>query len=365
VNKFLASLALWSVIMSSTSAPAAEIPVYLASPHKDSGGIYRATLDADSGKLSEPARVAETKCSFLAQHPSKRFLYAVGDDKISALAIDAASGTLTPLNSQPCGRGPCFVSIDASGKNALIANYGGGSVAVVPIKRDGSLGEMSASIQHAGNGPNPKRQDKPHPHSIALDPVGTTALAPDLGLDQLKRYKLDTEAGTLVAADPPFIATPAGGGPRHFDFHPNEKWLYVNNEMGCSVTAIDYGDGSNAKEIQTITSLTREPTDADTTSQIEVHSSGRFLYVANRGPNDIASFAIDGATGKLTSIGHTPTEGQIPRHFSIDPTGKWLLVANQGGEGVVVVLKIDQKTGSLSATGNSVKLAQPMCVLYP
>jgi 6-phosphogluconolactonase len=348
-----------------TSTVASEVPLYLASPAKEGGGIYRATLDTDTGKLSEPARVADAKCSFLALHPSKKSLYAVGEDKVSAFAIDASSGTLTPLNSQPCGKGPCFVSITPDGKHALIANYGGGTVAVVAIKEDGSVGEMSASVQHEGKGPNPKRQDKPHPHSFKMDPAGKIALAPDLGLDEVKLYKLDADKGTLKPNVESRIKTPPGGGPRHFDFHPNGKWLYVNNEMGMSVSAFDYASDGTYEKLGTVSTLTREPTDADTTSQIQVHPSGKFLYVANRGPNDIASFTIDQSSGKLTAIGHTPTEGKIPRHFTIDPTGKWLLVANQGGDGNVVVLKIDQASGAPSSSGNQVKVAQPMCVLFP
>ena len=167
----------------------------------------------------------------------------------------------------------------------------------------------------------------------------------------------------MTIANPPFISTPPGGGPRHLDFHPSNKFLYVNNEMGMSVTAFEWLGGGKTKEIQTISTLTRPPTDADTTSQIEVHPTGKFLYVANRGENDITSFAIDQSTGKLTLIGQTPVEGKIPRHFAIDPSGKWLIVANQGDD-KVVVLKIDEKTGALSSTGNVVMLKQPMCVLY-
>ena len=363
------TLVLWSLVMTLTPAPhaarAAQIPVYLASPSKDGGGVYLARLDTETGKLSEAARVADARVSFLALHPSKNFVYGVGDDKVSGFARDPQSNELTPLNQQPSGgRGPCHVSVDPTGKTALMVNYGGGTVSAAPIRDDGSLAAPAAPIQHTGTGPNPKRQKQAHPHSINLDPSGKLALVADLGIDQIKLYRLDAATGELKPADPPHIQTPPGGGPRHLDFHPSGKFLYVNNEMGNSVTVFAYAGDGKATEVQTIPTLTREPTEADTTSEIQVHPSGRFLYVANRGPDEIAAFAIDESTGKLTVIGHTPCGGKVPRHFAIDPSGKWLLVANQNGDNVAV-LKIDEKTGALSETGSSVKLEQPMCVLFP
>ena len=358
------TLALWSISIMISSTRAAQIPVYLASPAKDDGGIFLAQLDTDTGKLSAPEKLADAKTSFLALHPSKKLLYGVGDDKVRAFALDPQSHKLTPLNEQSSGgRGPCHVSVDPGGKNAMMVNYSGGSVSVAPIKPDGSLDTPSTNIQHTGTGPNPKRQKQAHPHSINLAPGGTLALVADLGLDQVKLYRLDPVAGTLEIETPAHIATPTGGGPRHLDFHPNGKFLYVNNEMGCSVTAYAYDGDKKFDELQTISTLTRPPTEADTTSEIQVHPSGKFLYVANRGPNEIASFSIDEKTGKLAVIGHTPCEGKTPRHFAIDPAGKWLVVANQG-EDKVVVLKIDEKTGALSSSGNSVDLKQPMCVLF-
>ena len=361
----LIPLLLWSVLMSSSSPTrGATIPVYLASPAKDGGGIYLSQFDTDSGKLSTPQRLADPRVSFLALHPSEKFLYGVGNDRVYALAVDGASNNLSPLNDQPCGRGPCYVSVDPAGRNTLVANYGGGTVSVVPIKDDGTLAAMSCSIQHTGSGPNKKRQDKPHAHSIDFDPTGKLVLAADLGTDKLMLYRLDAATGKLTPADPPHVSTPPGGGPRHFDFHPNGKFLYVNNEMGMSVTAFAYDGAGGFQEVQTVPTIAREPTDADTTSQIQVHPTGKFLYVANRGPNDIAAFSIDESSGKLTLIGHTPTEGQTPRHFTIDPTAKWLLVANQDGDNVVV-LRIDPQSGALAPTGQAVKLDQPMCVLFP
>jgi 6-phosphogluconolactonase len=357
------ALALWSCMMSSTLA--ATVNVYLASPSKDQGGVFLAHLDSESGKLSAPIQVADAKVGFLALHPSKTFLYGVGEDKIFAFAVDPQTKKLAALNAQPSGgRGPCHVSVDPDGKNALLVNYGGATVSVAPIKQDGSLAALTTTIQHTGSGPNEKRQKQAHPHSINLDPSGKLALVADLGIDQVKLYRLDAAAGQLAPADPPHISTPPGGGPRHLDFHPSGKFLYVNNEMGNSVTVFAYDGAGKFTEVQTISTLTRDATDADTTSEIQVHPSGKFLYVANRGPDEIAAFAIDESTGKLTVIGHTPCEGKTPRHFAIDPGGKWLLVANQDGH-KVVVLKIDEKTGALGSTGNAVALKQPMCVLFP
>lgn len=363
MRTFFVALGLWSFTMTSTHA--AQVPVYLASPSKEDGGIFSALLDTDTGKLTDLTERSDVKGSFLALHPTKKYLYAVGEDEVRAFARVNGDMELKLLNEQPSGgRGPAHVSVDPSGNNALVANYGGGSVSVVPIKDDGSLAEPTETVQHTGTGPNEKRQKQAHPHSINPDPTGKIVLVPDLGIDQVKLYRLDATGGTLQPADPPHLSTPPGGGPRHLDFHPSGKFLYVNNEMGNSVTVFAYSGDGNAKEIQTISTLTREPTDADTTSEVQVHPSGRFLYVANRGPDEIAAFAIDESSGKLSVIGHTPCGGAVPRHFAIDRSGNWLLVANQNGDNVAV-LRIDEKTGAPSATGNSIPLKQPMCVLFP
>ena len=338
-------------------------------------GIYIYRLDAASGVLHRVGvRDGVVNPSFLAIAPSRRFLYAVSevstaDGKktggVSSFTIDPGSGLLKPLNQQSSrGAGPCHLVVDPKGRDVLVANYSGGSVAVLPIQKDGSLRPASAFIQHHGSSVNPRRQRGPHAHSITLDPAGRFACAADLGLDQVLVYRLDTNAGTLTPAKPPFTAVAPGSGPRHFAFRPDGRFAYVNNEMGSTVTAFSWdAEHGNLKTVQTVSTLPKGfPGDNNTTAEIAVHPSGRFLYVSNRGHNSIAMFAIDQKTGWLTSLGHESTQGKIPRGFGIGPRGRFLLAANQDS-GNVVVFEIDQKSGKLTPTGHTVKVPKPVCVV--
>ncbi|MBM4040846.1 MAG: lactonase family protein [Planctomycetes bacterium] len=344
---------------------------------KESKGIYLMELDLATGKLSAPELAAEaTNPTFLAIHPSRRFLYAVGEigkfqgrstGSVSAFAIAPDTGKLTPLNSQPSGgTGPCHVTVDKQGKNLLVANYSGGSVAVLPIAEDGSLKEPSCTIQHKGTGPNKSRQEGPHAHSINLDPAGRFAFAADLGLDKLLIYRFDPAKGTLTPNDPPFASVAPGAGPRHFAFHPNGRFAYAINEMGMTVTAFAYdAERGTLKELQTVRTLPegRETTPADSTAEVVVHPSGKFLYGSNRGHDSIAIFALDPETGKLTPAGHEPTQGKAPRNFAIEPSGTWLLAANQNSASVVV-FRIDPKTGALTPAGVKADIPAPVCVRF-
>jgi 6-phosphogluconolactonase len=286
---------------------------------------------------------------------------------VSGYAVIPETGKLKPLNSQPSGGpGPCHVTVDKEGKNLLVANYSGGSVAVLPIADDGSLKEPSCVIQHKGTGPNKSRQEGPHAHSINLDPAGRFAFAADLGLDKLLIYRFDAAKGTLTPSDPPFASVAPGAGPRHLAFHPNGRFAYVINEMGMTVTAFAYDAERGAlKELQTVPTLPagRETTPADSTAEVAVHPSGKFLFGSNRGHNSIAIFSVDAETGKLTPAGHESTQGKTPRNFGIDPTGAFLLAANQDTSNVVV-FRIDLKTGLLSPTGSSVQVPLPVCVKF-
>jgi 6-phosphogluconolactonase len=358
----------WGCGVTAAQQPAS-MRVYVAgNAAKGGGGIVMSQLDMTTGQLSEPAVAAEFSSSFIAMHPSKRFLYAVAEKKdgsVRALSVDGSTGKLALLNEESSkGSGPCFLAIDPSGKNLLVANYSSGSAAVLPIDADGKLRPATAQVQHEGSGPDPKRQEGPHAHSINLDPTGRLALVADLGLDRIKIYRFDAVAGTLTPSDPAEVASPAGAGPRHLGFHPNGKFAYVSNEMASSVSAFAY-DASSGRltEIQTISTLPADYTSPNTTAQVAVHPSGKFVYVSNRGQNSIAMFKVDSETGKLTATGQEPTRGKTPRHFAIDPTGRWLLAANQDS-GSVVVFTVDASNGALSATGSTIKAPMPMCVLF-
>jgi 6-phosphogluconolactonase len=349
------------------------VGTYTGGPSK---GVYLLELDLKSGDVHSRGLAAETvNPSFVAVDPTRRFLYAVGEigdfhgqksGAVSAFSIDQASGKLGLLNQQPSGgQGPCYVATDQRGKNVLVANYGSGSVACLPVEGDGRLGAATAVIQHHGSGADPKRQEGPHAHSINLDAANRFAVAADLGLDQLLVYRFDPARGTLDPNEPPFTRLTPGSGPRHFAFHPDGRHAYVINEMACTVAAFDYDAGRGTLgEIQTISTLPDGVKGPNlSTAEVQVHPSGRFLYGSNRGHHSIAIFAIDPANGRLTALGHQSTRGKTPRNFGIDPTGRYLLAANQDS-GTIVVFRVDQQTGRLEPTGQTVEVPKPVCVKF-
>ncbi len=341
-----------------------------------SKGIYRAEYDPDTGGLSTPVVAGETdNPSFLALHPSGKFLYACNEVEdfdgkknegaISAFAIDAKSGQLTFLNQQPTGGGaPCHLVCDQKGEHVLAANYSGGSVCVYATGADGKLGKRTAFVQHKGAGPDKKRQEAPHAHSINLSKDNRFAFVADLGLDSVLIYKYDAAAGTLTANDHSAVSVPPGGGPRHFAFHPGGKFAYTNNEITSAVTAMHYdATKGSLLAVQTVSTLPKDGFKGNSTAEVQVHPSGKFLYVSNRGHNSIACFAIDSETGKLTLIGHQGKQIKTPRNFCIDPAGKFLIVANQDSDSLVV-FRIDAKTGELTPTETMVAVPAPVCVRF-
>jgi 6-phosphogluconolactonase len=343
---------------------------------KMSKGIYRCQLDPSTGKLSEPELAAETpNPTFLAIHPSRKYLYAVNEignfmgkksGAISAFELDARTGKLTFLNQVPSvGDGPCHLVVDAAGKHVLAANYGGGSVCVLPIQADGRLSEsVSSFVQHVGGSNAVKgRQEAPHAHSINLDAANRFAFVADLGLDKVLIYRFDPAKGTLKMNDPASVILPPGSGPRHYAFHPDGKHAYAINELASTITVLDYNADKGALEpVQTISTLPME-TKGNSTAEVVVHPSGKFVYGSNRGHDSIAIFTVDPKTGKLEAAGHARHEFKTPRNFAIDPTGTYLLVGGQGN-GKVVVFKIDQAKGSLTPVGEPTAIPAPVCMRF-
>jgi 6-phosphogluconolactonase len=340
-----------------------------------SQGIYVSRFDSTTGKLNAPELAAEiTNPTFLAIALGGNFLYAVSEvDEIGgkptgavvAFALDARTGKLTPLNQQNSGGGgPCHIAVDVTGKCLLVANYGGGSIAALPINADGSLGEAVTKIQHAGSSVNPDRQAGPHAHSIFPSPDNRFTLDCDLGLDKISINHLDASAAKLTPSEPPFATVVPGSGPRHLVFSADGKFVYVINEMGGTVTAFNYAPRNAAMtEVQMISTLPKGFSGNNTTAEIALHPNGKFLYASNRGHDSIAAFAVDRKTGKLTFVEHQSTLGRTPRHFAIDPTGRWLLAENQGSDSVVV-FAIDSGTGKLKPTGQTVSLGAPVCAVF-
>jgi 6-phosphogluconolactonase len=340
-----------------------------------SKGIYAYRMDPATGSLSPIGLAAETPSpSFLDIDGRGRFLYAANEinhfegkaaGAVSAFAIERETGKLTLLNQRSSvGAGPCHVALDRTGKFALVANYGSGSVAVLPVEADGRLGEARTFRQHEGRSVNPERQAGPHAHCMALDPANRFALACDLGLDKVLIYRFDPQAGTLTPNEPAHAEIKPGSGPRHLAFAPDGRHVYVINEMEATVVAFDYDAKRGAlKETQTISALPDDFKGQKWAAEIEVHPSGKFLYASNRNHNSIAVFAIDKRTGKLTLVQHEPTQGKTPRHFTIDPTGRFLLVANQDSDNIVV-FSIDTATGRLKPAGQTVEAPTPMCIKF-
>jgi 6-phosphogluconolactonase len=346
-------------------------------PKNGSKGIYVAHFNTATGELTEPQLAAEAGSpGFLAIHPSKKFLYAsteitLPDGKkgggISSFSIDKSTGKLTLINqASAVGNGPCHVNVDKTGKLATLANYGSGSVASYAIKDDGSVSEAASFFQHEGSSVDPKRQAGPHAHSVNFSPDNRFAFACDLGLDKVLIYKIDPATGKMTPNDPPFAKTPAGGGPRHLAFHPNGKFVFVNNEMAMSETVFAYdAEKGTLTEIQTLSTLPEADRGKPgySTAETVVHPNGRFVYVSNRTHDSIAVFACDPATGKLTPLQYVPAEGEVPRNICLDPTGKWLIAAHQNS-GTAALFKVDQDSGKLTYTGTKVTVPGSICVRF-
>jgi 6-phosphogluconolactonase len=253
--------------------------------------------------------------------------------------------------------------VDKTGSTLLVANYGAGSVAAIPVAADGHLGDPPVLIQHKGSGVDPRRQRGPHAHGVFLSADNKFLFVPDLGLDEVIQYKLDPAKSSISPNDPPFAKVPPGSGPRHFAFHPKGKYAYTVNEMKSSVTAFSYDPARGAlSEIQTISTLPKDFTGVDNSAEIEVDSKGRFLYASNRGHDSIAVFAI-AKNGRLAQVEIVPTQGKNPRSFKIDPTGTYLFAANQD-TGTIVQFRVDPKTGRLTATGKKVDVFKPVCIQF-
>ncbi len=342
-----------------------------------SQGIYGAELDTVTGALAITGLAAElADPTFLVRTPDGARLYAVSEigdyggassGAVAAYAVDRATGNLTLLNMQPSGgAGPACVALDRTGRIVLVANYGAGSVASLPVEPDGRLRAPSRVWQHTGTGPQADRQEAPHAHCIVPDSANRFALVADLGVDKLFVYPINLEAARLDASLQE-VATRPGMGPRHLAFHPALDVVYVSGELDSTVSVFAYTPAAGAlAEVQHVSTLPAGFTRENYPSEIAVASSGRFVYCANRLHDSLAVFAVDPASGRLTPAGHValagPHEAAFPRHFAIAPSGEWLLVANQRGHNVGV-FRVDAATGLPEFVG-AAGLTTPMYILF-
>ena len=349
------------------------VGTYTESEGSQSEGIYVYRMETSSGQLTfDSVKKGIINPSFLEIHPQQNFLYAANevdrfDDQpgggVSAFNINSASGESVLLNVQSShGEHPCYVSIERTGRFALVANYSSGSIAMLPIQTDGRLGAATEVIQHSGSSIHPERQNGPHAHCILPDPTNRFAVAVDLGLDKLMIYRTDLEQGKLhYHAD---VRVHPGAGSRHLTFHPKGPYAYLINELDSTVTAYRYhSEAGLFEELQIISALPNDFNGENLCADIHVSPDGKYLYASNRGHDSIVYFLINQDSGRLTYLNHVSTEGREPRNFAIDPSGNFLLVANQKTD-TIVTFKIDSDTGQLSRSGYQEELSMPVCIKF-
>jgi 6-phosphogluconolactonase len=328
-------------------------------------------MDPSSGELTfQREAKGILNPSYLAVHPNKNFLYAVNEVSkfggqegggVTALSIDPVSAELNILNSYSSqGEAPCYISIERTGRFALVANYSGGNAAMLPILKDGQLGPVSDVVQHVGSSVHPERQTAPFVHSILPDPRNRFAIAADLGADKLVIYEMDLEQGKLKKHAE--VNVKPGSGPRHSIFHPNGNYLYLLNELNSTVIVYHYdSEAGYLVEMQTISTLPSEFEGENLCADLHIY--GKYLYASNRKHDSIAWYLIDEHIGQLTYQGEVPSGGKEPRGFDIDPTGNFLLAAHEQSDNVVI-FQLDQGTGKPLMTEKKIKISFPVCVKF-
>jgi 6-phosphogluconolactonase len=347
-------------------------------------GIYSFEVDARTGALTQRKLVAKTpNPSWIVIHPSKKYLYTVNEivhqqsGSVSAYAIEPRTGDLTPLNTVSSeGSGPAHMSLDASGNFAFVANYAGGTIAVLPIEEGGRLGAAvdvhsdlgSVGAKSATDAPAGSfaisGHDGPHAHMIVVDPGNRFVLAVDLGQDRIYVYSFDRNSGKLTLLEAaPFASFPSGDGPRHFVFHPNARWMYVVGEESSTIEFFHYDTASGKLTLQqTISSLPKQFAGTNFTSELVISSDGRFLYVANRLHDTIPICAID-SSGRLTLVGEVSTMGDYPRHCTFDPSGRLLYVCNQRSDSITS-FEVRRESGLLTFTGIYTAIGSPSILTF-
>jgi 6-phosphogluconolactonase len=333
-------------------------------------GIYLYRFDAATGKTTALGETDVENPSYLTLSPDGRFVYAVNENPsgiggVTSLSFDSLTGVLHVLNRQSSGgEFPCYVSEDASGKWVMVANYGGGNLSAYRVASDGTLGASAQLIQHQGKGANAKRQEKPHVHSTVFAPDQHYLLSADLGLDKVFVYDFHAdEDDPLSPASAPYIPVRPGSGPRHMDFSPDHRFMYLITELSGEVNVFGYAKG-RFTPIERVPTVTKDTSADKGSADIHLSPDGKFLYASDRGnTNDIVVFEVHPGSGKLKRIGAVSCGGVTPRNFSIDPSGHFLVVANQNSNNVVFFRR-DIQTGLLTPTGDQLQLGNPVCIKW-
>jgi len=349
-------------------------------------GIYLFEVNPATGKLTQREVFADdSNPSWLAFNPTKTHLYAANETatfqgassgSVSAFSIDRSNGHLTLLNTVSSrGAGPAHLSVHPSGKYVLVANYEGGTVAVLPIGPKGELGSATdVKEDHGKVGPEKAASappgsfamsghESPHAHMIQADPTGRFVLAADLALDQILIWKFDVDKGTLTPNDPAFVSLPPGDGPRHFGFHPNGEWMYSLQEESSTLVLFHFDRSLGTLTAkQTVSTLPEGFAGTNFTSEVLVTPDGKFVYAANRLHDSIALFSI-GTQGAVKWIGEEWTRGDYPRSFNIDPTGNFLYSCNQRGD-AIAAFRVNRETGRLTFTGRYTPVGTPAIIIF-
>lgn len=369
------------------SSPLGEVPpTQVDLPPGNGRGIHLLKVDTTTGNL-EPAGIVEmgTSPSCLVLNRDQTRLYSAnetdrlepsGAGTVSAFAVDRKSGELTLLNTVSSGgAGPTYVSIHPAGRHLLVANYFGGSIAVVPILANGHLGEATDVQQmegelgatratHAPPGSFAiSGHDHTHAHMIQADPSGRFVLHVDLGLDRIFIWKFNAEQGRLTPHEPASVALPTGDGPRHFHFHPNGRWFYSIQEEGSTIVLFDFnGEQGTLTARQTISTLPANYAGSNFCSEILVSADGKFVYAGNRLHDSIGIFSV-GADGTLTYLEETWTRGDYPRSFNFDPQGNFFYCCNQRADHVTV-FRVNRSSGQLEFTGHYAPVGNPSIIVF-
>jgi 6-phosphogluconolactonase len=385
-STFVAAVLLAACVLSScesrSSPPASggEYFVYVGTDTRSnaSKGVYGFRFNTSTGTLTSLGLMAETPSPrFMAVHPNGRFLYAANEreasdaagnevmgNKVSAFSIDPQNGRLTLLKRTASGgNGPAHVVADPTGKFLIVSNYRGGSVAVLPIQADGTLGDATSVDRHSGRGPN-ARQEGPHAHGSAISPDNRHVLVGEHGIDKVMIYNFDAAKGMLLPATPPSVATPPGYAPRHVAFHPNGKTAYVVNELSSKLMVFAFSSAdATLRQLQDIRTTPPEFSGDNSLAEVLVDKAGQFLYVSNRGHDSVAVYAIDPSEGTVSLVEHVPTGGKTPWDISLDPTESFLFAGNRASNNLTVFRR-DATTGRLTSTGQALEVPEPTCVVF-
>lgn len=335
-----------------------------------SEGIYVFRFNSTDGTIKETGHAGSSNPSFVTISPNGEFVYAVfetapqdgkGGD-IAAYAFNKQTGSLRLINKQLSGGDhPCHVELDRTGRWLFACNYSSGTLSVLPVNPDGSLGKAN-TIQHSGAGQHPQRQKGPHAHGATITKDNRHLLVTDLGIDKVMIYSFDAATGKLETAEQPFARSVPGSGPRQISFHPNDRYAYLVEELSGTVVFFKYKKGRLIQK-QRISTMALGDTLPPNSADVHASPDGKFLYASNRGEvNNIAIYRIR-KNGKLTLAGHQSTLGRTPRYFSLDPSGHYLLCGNQNSD-EIVIFKRDLNSGLLTDTGNRVKLGKPVCIKW-